>query len=137
MTWRRFNSVALCTAVALLLGGTAASEAKAESCSAPEVYGSYALRACIESAPGGAQGYAYVSLAAGHSACVIRGRYAGTDGSVGDLFTWACPSGAVTHYRVDLPGVVWGFAWYYSAFSIQRTYDGNIAPSAQSPPIPV
>jgi hypothetical protein len=144
---RKLSFVTLCATVAILLGSTAFAAERApvgaagevgvtaDVCSAPAVFGSYALRACIMHQGASSHAYAFVSLDAGHSPCVIRGRYATTDGWVSKLYTRSCPSGAVTHFRWDLPENYGGGWWFYSAFSIQRTTDGNIAPMAQSPAI--
>jgi hypothetical protein len=104
-----------------------------ELCSAPAVFGSYALRACIEfDAAGWVHGYAYVSLDAGHSPCTVRRRYATSGGGLEPLYTTPCPSGAVPHWRVDTPDSICCGTFHMDA-SIQRTTDGNIAPKAHSP----
>jgi hypothetical protein len=122
--------------LALLPAGAQAAP-EAEHCSQPEGFGSYTLRACIEATVFGAHPYAYISLEAGHSPCVVRLRWVRSDGLREDPPTVrACPSGAVAHYRVDddfavRPGR------FQAAASIQRTTDGHVAPAAQSPFITV
>ena len=108
----------------------------AELCSAPEVFGSYALRACIEPTSLGARGYAYVSVKAGHSPCRVRGRLLSTGGLDSGLATAPCPSGAAEHVRYNLP-FFGQHGTFFSAFSIERLTDGNIAPKAQSPRLTV
>lgn len=137
--WRRM-ALLLILPVAALAVSTANAQAdtgvNAELCSAPAVVGTFALRACIERLPDGAlQAYAYVSLQAGHSPCTVRIRY--VDGATDPLSPpVSCPSGAITHWRVDhvLQFVCCGTV--RTAASIQRD-DGSIGVKAVSPPLSV
>jgi hypothetical protein len=131
--------MAILAAAVLISTPTSASPAT-ERCSAPQVFGSYALRACVEPAPGhAARAFAYVSLERGHSPCKVRGRMltaAGTD--VSGLHTTYCPppDRAVRHWKVPIEPTFCGAnGFFYSAFSIERLTDYNIAPTAQSPTI--
>jgi hypothetical protein len=131
--WRKLALLLLVPVAATIVGAANAhASTAAELCSAPSTFGSYALRACIApSADGVAQGYAYISLEAGHSPCIVRGRYEFSDGSVTNLYTAPCPSGPVTHLKVVI--IDEACCVVRTDASIQRTTDGHIAPTAQSP----
>jgi hypothetical protein len=130
--WRKLAMAVLLPVTALVLMPSGAqADTRAELCSAPEVYGSYALRACIEY-NNGAHVYAYVSLKAGHSPCEIRLRWVRSDGAAGPIHTQDCPLGEYEHYRVDHPYSV-GPGTFQAAASIRRLSDDHIEPKAQSP----
>jgi hypothetical protein len=130
--------MALATAFALQAVVAPAAHA-AEVCSAPAVYGSYALRACVKYRSDGAVlGYAHVSLKAGHSDCVVRGRLASTAGWVGEpVAIGPCPNDIeISFVTPPLPSPHIGYVGtFYSAFSVQRIGD-NAGPRATSPTLP-
>jgi hypothetical protein len=135
--WRKLAMLLLVPVAAMVTGAASAQASPettpaAELCSPSAVFGSYALRACIEPVAGGVHGYAYISLEAGHSPCEVRLRYEWSDGTVSPLFVAPCPSGAVTHFKVSIAATACCGKIRTDA-SIRRTTDGNINPRAQSP----
>lgn len=129
---------ALATAFALQAAVAPAAQA-AEHCSQPVVYGTYALRACvINSVEGHVLGFAHVSLKAGHSPCVVRGRLASTAGWISDpAFEHDCPLDVEISFKTPpLPYPAIGYlvgTYYYSAFSVLRKAEPHDGAKTTSP----
>jgi hypothetical protein len=107
-------------------------------CSARSQVGTYHLRACMGFNPwgAGAIAFAFVTLEAGHSPCMIRGRLVANDRPLG-LYVWPCPSGTASHLPLYVPVPVFN-GTYYAAFSIQRTVPNDgVGPHAVSPEVRV